>query len=64
MVATIAIRIAKKKCGTFATAGAIGGYLLGMLGVYHVFWASVIGGAAGVLAVIAVRSLHMKIRGT
>ena len=34
------------------------GYLLGLLGLFPVFWATILGGVAGILAVVAVRGMH------
>jgi multidrug efflux pump len=47
-----------------AGAGAVSGYLVGLLGVFPVFWATVVGGFAGALGAIAVRGVHLKIRGS
>jgi multidrug efflux pump len=44
-------------------AGAAGGYLLGALGVVLLPWSALVGGAAGVLAVVGVMEVHRRIRG-
>jgi multidrug efflux pump len=47
-------------CILGGSLGAAGGYLLGKLGVVLLPWAAIVGGAAGVLAVLGILEMHQR----
>ncbi len=47
-------------CGMGMAAGAATGFLIGELGVFPVLWATLLGGAVGLLAVLFVLGMHHK----
>jgi multidrug efflux pump len=51
-------------CAMGCVLGAGTGYLLGLLGLVHSVWAPIVGGTIGVLTVMAVLSVHQKLRST